>query len=52
MTENERLTHLAEDYKRKLEKMQGHVFFIQNEDGLLCRWVPPRPNSVFDGVVT
>lgn len=29
-------------YERIVEKMQGHIFYIEDEDGHLTRWTPPR----------
>lgn len=29
-------------YERVLELMQGQVFFVQDADGVLRRWYPPR----------
>ena len=29
-------------YERIVERMQGRTFYIEDEDGHLTRWTPPR----------
>ena len=29
-------------YRNIIDSMQGHTFFVQDDDGLLRRWTPPR----------
>ena len=30
-------------YHKAILEMQGHVFYCQDEDGVLRRWHPPQP---------
>jgi len=48
MTELERLRGLLAHYERAINAMQGQVFFVQDEDGVLRRWHPPttRPSDL------
>lgn len=40
------MTKLEGEYhrmRRALEAMQGHVFYVEDEEGRLRRWYPPKP---------
>lgn len=39
MASNEGLLNI---YRGMIDNMQGHVFFVQDEDGVLRRWYPPK----------
>ena len=38
----EQLEGLLYQYRMAIDRMQGHIYFIQDEDGVLRRWYPPR----------
>lgn len=33
---------IIQHYRSIIDQMQGHTFYIENEDGVLQRWYPPR----------
>lgn len=34
--------------KMTIAGMQGHTFYIEDDEGVLRRWTPPRPNTMFE----
>tara|TARA_R110002153_G_scaffold43064_3_gene122004 strand:- start:341 stop:496 length:156 start_codon:yes stop_codon:yes gene_type:complete len=33
---------LVNYYRNMVDEMQGHIFYCEDEDGVLRRWYPPR----------
>lgn len=40
--EIENLEMVIRHYRQMIDELQGQIFFVQDEDGFLCRWHPPR----------
>ena len=49
MTSKDILAGKVQHYERLLRQMQGHVFYIQDEEGFLRRWYPPAPLMTQEG---
>lgn len=47
-TELDRLKKQVMLLRSRLEAMQGHTFYIQDEDGCLRRFNPPKASTLFD----
>jgi hypothetical protein len=41
MTKSE-LDAAVREYRRLIDAMQGHVFYCEDDEGVLRRWFPPR----------
>jgi hypothetical protein len=37
------LEYLVSRYRWHIEQMQGHTFYVEDPDGFLRRWYPPKP---------
>ena len=40
--DHDELTGLLNHYRRVIDQMQGYVFYIEDDEGLLRRWYPPK----------
>lgn len=43
MTEKDKLAGKVRHYERVLSEMQDHVFYCEDDEGVLRRWYPPKP---------